>query len=57
MSVLPKPIYTLEEYLELEQNTDEIRYEFYDGEVSAMAGADDKRDRIQGNIYGIDIIN
>jgi len=57
MTALPKPIYTLEEYLELEQNTDEIRYEFYDGEVSAMAGADDKHDRIQGNIYGIDIIN
>ncbi len=33
MTALPKPIYTLEEHLELEQSTDEIRYEFYDGDV------------------------
>jgi Uma2 family endonuclease len=51
MSALPKPIYTLEEYLELEQSTDEIRYEFFDGEVWAMAGASDEHDRIQGNIF------
>jgi len=51
MTALPKPIYTLEEYLELEQSTDEIRYEFYDGEVWAMAGASDEHDRIQGNIF------
>lgn len=51
MSALPKLIYTLEEYLELEQSTDEIRYEFYDGEVWAMAGASDAHDRIQGNVF------
>ena len=51
MSALSKPIYTLEEYLELEQSTDEIRYEFYDGEVWAMAGASDAHDRIQSNIH------
>ncbi len=51
MTALPKPIYTLEEYLELEQSTDEIRYEFCDGEVWAMAGASDEHDRIQGNIF------
>jgi len=51
MSALPKPIYTLEEYLELEQSTGEIRYEFYDGEVWAMAGASNEHDRIQSNIH------
>lgn len=51
MSALSKPIYTLEEYLELEQSTDEIRYEFYDGEVWAMAGASDAHDRIQSSIH------
>jgi len=51
MNALPKPIYTLEEYLKLEQSTDEIRYEFYDGEVWAMAGASDEHNRIQGNIF------
>ena len=51
MSALPKPIYTLEEYLELEQSTDEIRYEFYEGEVWAMAGASNEDDNIQSNIH------
>jgi len=51
MTALPKPIYTLEEYLELEQSTDEIRYEFYDGEVRAMAGASNEHDKIQSNIH------
>lgn len=51
MSALPKLIYTLEEYLELEQSTDEIRYEFFDGEVWAMAGASNEQDRIQSNIH------
>ena len=51
MSALPKLIYTLEEYLELEQSTDEIRYEFYDGEVWAMTGASNAHDNIQSNIH------
>ncbi len=51
MSALPKLIYTLEEYLELEQSTDEIRYEFCDGEVWAMAGASNEHDNIQSNIH------
>ncbi len=37
MSALPKPKYTIEEYIELEKSSEE-RYEYFDGEVFAMAG-------------------
>ncbi len=33
----PKKLYTFEEYLALEQ-ADGVRYEYWDGEVFAMAG-------------------
>ena len=50
MSALPKEKYTLEEYLELDRNSDE-RLEFWDGEVFSMSGVSDEHDRIEGNIY------
>lgn len=37
MTALPKHRYTMEEYIELDKNSEE-RYEFFDGEVFAMAG-------------------
>lgn len=37
MSALPKPYYSVEEYVELLKNSDE-RYEYFDGQIVAMAG-------------------
>jgi len=45
MSAQPKLKYTLEEYLELDRNSDE-RLEFWDGEVFSMSGASRQYDRI-----------
>ncbi|HZF40247.1 MAG TPA: hypothetical protein VE715_15580 [Blastocatellia bacterium] len=42
MSAQPKLRYTLEEYLELDRNSDE-RLEFWDGEVFSMSGVSDYR--------------
>ncbi len=42
--------YTYEEYLALEQQ-DHIRYEYYHGEVFAMAGGTKDHDRIANNIH------
>lgn len=50
MTALPKKKYTLEEYLELDRNSEE-RYEYFDGEVFAMAGGSPNHARISGNIY------
>lgn len=56
MSALPKKLYTLEEYIELEKNSEE-RYEFFEGtvrglgEVFAMAGGSPNHARISGNVY------
>ena len=41
---------TVEEYFNLEQ-TSEIRHEYVDGEVFAMAGASEQHNFITGNIY------
>ncbi|MGB3653854.1 MAG: Uma2 family endonuclease [Rivularia sp. (in: cyanobacteria)] len=41
---------TVEEYFQLEQ-TSEIRHEYVDGEVFAMAGANEEHNLITGNIY------
>jgi len=49
MSALPKHRYTLEEYLELDRNSDE-RYEYFDGEVVAMSGGRIAHSLIAGNI-------
>jgi Uma2 family endonuclease len=50
MSALPKEKYTLEEYLELDRNSDE-RLEFWDGEIFSMSGVSNEHDQIEGNIY------
>lgn len=41
--------YTLEEYFELERDTNE-RYEYFDGEVFCMSGASESHDEIETNI-------
>ncbi len=45
-----KKKYTYEEYLQLEKDTD-IRHEFWNGEVFAMAGGSRNHSEIGGNIY------
>jgi Uma2 family endonuclease len=49
MTALPKQRYTLEEYIELEKSSEE-RYEYFDGEVFAMAGGSINHGRIMRNI-------
>ena len=51
MSALPKPKYTIEQYIELEQSSEE-RYEYFDGEVFAMAGGSLEHAIIATNIAG-----
>ncbi len=50
MSALPKPYYTIDEYIELEKNSEE-RYEYFAGEVFAMAGSSSNHHRVSGNAY------
>lgn len=50
MSALPKTYYTIDEYIELEKNSEE-RYEYFDGEIFAMAGSSSSHHRISGNAY------
>lgn len=50
MTAVPKKKYTLEEYLELDRNSEE-RYEYFNGEVFAMAGGSPSHARISGNAY------
>lgn len=49
MSAQPELRYTLEEYLELDQNSDE-RLEFWDGEVFSMSGVSDQHSQIEVNL-------
>jgi Uma2 family endonuclease len=49
MSAIAKRKYTLEEYLELEKNSEE-RYEYFDGEVFAMAGGSPNHARLGTDI-------
>lgn len=49
MSALPKKLYTLEEYLELDKNSEE-KYEFFDGEIFAMAGGSLAHNTIAANV-------
>ncbi|HKQ79746.1 MAG TPA: Uma2 family endonuclease [Blastocatellia bacterium] len=49
MTAVPKKKYTLEEYLELDKNSEE-RYEYFDGEVFAMAGGSPSHARISLNV-------
>lgn len=50
MSAEPKQIYTLDEYLALERESN-VRYEFWHGEVYAMSGGTLRHDRIIRNTY------
>lgn len=50
MSALPKPKLTIEEYVELDKNSEE-RYEYFDGEIFAMAGGSPDHGRVAGNIH------
>ena len=50
MLSLKNQIYTLEEYLELDHNSEE-KIEFWDGNVFTLAGVSEIHDRIQGNGY------
>lgn len=50
MTALPKQHYTLEEYLELDKNSED-RYEYFDGEVFAMAGGSLSHNRVAGNLF------
>ena len=46
MSAQPNLRYTLEEYLELDRNSDE-RLEFWDGEVFSMSGVSDQHSNVK----------
>jgi Uma2 family endonuclease len=50
MSAIPVHKLTLEEYLELDR-TSEDRYEYFAGEVFAMAGGSPEHARISGNVF------
>ncbi len=50
MSALPITKMTVEEYIEFDKNSEE-RYEYFDGEVFAMAGGSSNHARIGGNAY------
>ncbi|MET0753238.1 MAG: Uma2 family endonuclease, partial [Pyrinomonadaceae bacterium] len=50
MRSLKSQIYTLEEYLELDHESEE-KIEFWDGNVFTLAGVSEIHDRIQGNGY------
>lgn len=52
MTALPKQRYTLEEYLELEKNSEE-KYEYFAGEVFAMAGGNPAHARISVNVTSL----
>ncbi len=49
MSANPKKFYSLEEYFALERESD-IRYEYWNGEVFAMSGAQPNHNRIARNL-------
>ena len=48
MSALPKPFYSADEYLVLEENAD-YRSQFYNGEIFAMAGASRRDNTVASN--------
>ncbi len=49
MTALPKEKYTLEEYLELDANSEE-RLEYWDGEIFSMSGVSNQHDQIETNL-------
>ncbi len=50
MSAVPKPRFTLAEYLQRE-NVATFKSEFYRGEIFAMAGASPRHNRVSGSIF------
>ena len=46
----PLYLFTITEYLELEQSSD-VRHEYFAGEVFAMAGGSKEHNIISGNVY------
>jgi len=50
MAALPTRKYTLEEYIELDENSEE-KHEYFNGEVFAMSGGSADHARISGNVY------
>lgn len=46
----PGTYYTWEEYLKIEEESS-LRYEYHDGQIVAMAGADNAHNEIAGNCY------
>ncbi|MEK7723344.1 MAG: Uma2 family endonuclease [Acidobacteriota bacterium] len=51
MTALPKEKYTLEEYFQLEKESNE-RFEYFDGEIYSMAGVNQEHDQIEWNLSG-----
>ena len=51
MTALPKHDYTLEEYFEIEHNSEE-KFEYFEGNIWCMAGASPEHERIVINIGG-----
>lgn len=52
MSAEPKRVYSMEEYLALERES-EVRYEYVDGEVFDMSGGTLNHDLTMGNVYDL----
>lgn len=48
MTALPKQKYSLEEYFEIEQTSEE-KYEYFDGNIWSMAGASPEHERVVSN--------
>lgn len=49
MSLQPQHLYTLEEYLALERES-EVKYEFWQGEIFAMSGGTLGHDLVMDNV-------
>ncbi|MBN8723343.1 MAG: Uma2 family endonuclease [Acidobacteria bacterium] len=49
MSSQPKKSYTLEEYFEIERNS-EVKYEYWDGQIFAVSGASPEHNEISVNL-------
>src|SRR5438105_5319255 len=54
MSALPnRSTMSVEEYFELDRNSQEVRYEYIDGHIYMMAGGSANHSRISANIIGL----
>jgi Uma2 family endonuclease len=51
MTALPKKTYSLDEYFELEKETNE-RFEYFDGQIYSMSGVNQEHDQIEWNLSG-----